>query len=146
MKYYLWINENQEGPYEDWEILKKLTDQIISGDTLACEEGALEPKWIKVQEIPAIRWSSTFAAKQHRSTPSIFASESSISYFSSSFGRVYSLLGIIGTVILALSGQIPLAVLALIGTAAVSIFFLGLGEIIRTLHSIRDELKNQRHP
>jgi hypothetical protein len=34
MKYYLWINETQDGPYEDWEILKKLTDKKITLETL----------------------------------------------------------------------------------------------------------------
>ena len=59
MKYYLWINEAQEGPFEDWEILKKLLDQNIHLDTLAYEEGNPKSKWIKVTEIPAIRWSET---------------------------------------------------------------------------------------
>jgi hypothetical protein len=144
MKYYLWINETQEGPYEDWEILKKLTDKLISEDTLACEDGAPEPKWIKVKEIPAIRWSSNFAPKSTNPTPSFGGFESSIAYFSSSFGRVYLLLGIIGSAFTLLSGEVVFGFVALFGTVAVSVFFLGLGEIIRTLHSIRDELKNQR--
>ena len=143
MKYYLWINENQEGPYEDWEILKKLTAKVIPEGTLACEDGAPEPKWIKVTEIPAIRWSSNFAPKP---SPSFGGFESSIDYFSSAFGRVYLLLGIIGSIFTILTGQVVFGFVGLFGTVAVSVFFLGLGEIIRTLHSIRDELKNQRRP
>ena len=57
MKYYLWINEAPEGPFEDWEILKKLTVRNIALDTLAYEDGNPKSKWIKVSEIPAIRWS-----------------------------------------------------------------------------------------
>ena len=59
MKYYLWINEAQEGPFEDWEILKKLLDQNINLDTLAYEEGGSNANWVKVSEIPEICWTET---------------------------------------------------------------------------------------
>lgn len=59
MKYYLWINEAQEGPFEDWEILQKVLDQNINLDTLAYEEGGSNPSWIKVSEIPAICWTES---------------------------------------------------------------------------------------
>lgn len=69
MKYYLWINDTQEGPFEDSEILQKLSVQSINLDTLAYEVSGSNPNWIKVSEIPEIRSAEVkFATKPQPSS------------------------------------------------------------------------------
>jgi hypothetical protein len=145
-KYYLWINEAQDGPFEVWEILQKLIAKEISEDTPAYEEGASEPKWIKIIDIPGIRFCSYFSGEPSSPVSLINSFESSIAYFCSLFGRVYLGVGFLASIIFILIGGWPekiIGVVALIGTFGVSIFFMALSQIMRFLKKIRNELKNR---
>jgi hypothetical protein len=141
MKYYLWKNEQQQGPYEDFEILKMLNENVISEDTLACAEGDAETKWIKVSGITSISWS----LKQRKSnTQSPKYIPSKIGSYATSFGAIFMLIGVIATFFIAISGNIAASLSILLSSIAVYIFFTALGEIIRILLLILIELKN--HP
>jgi hypothetical protein len=50
MKFFVWLNDKQEGPFDERVIKKMLSEKRITQDTLVCPEGA-ESDWIPVKDI-----------------------------------------------------------------------------------------------
>ena len=50
MKFFVWLNDQQEGPFDERAIQKMLSEKRISRDTLICPEGG-DLDWIPVKDI-----------------------------------------------------------------------------------------------
>ena len=57
MKYYLWINDQHDGPHEKSMIMRFLYDSKITFDTLAHPDDGSSSEWITIEKIPGIKYS-----------------------------------------------------------------------------------------